>query len=103
MPAAARARIVRRQLFRARRIYESAKGLCGAIGKWNDDVYGDVAFYKKDLVPLVTRYDAIAARLDAQTSDADVLRLAAEVLPKWLCLEEVVGRLRARDLAERLR
>lgn len=94
LPPEARARILRRQLFRARRIYEAAKGLCGTIGKWNDPVLGDVDFYARVLKPFVARQDELAAQLTASTTDEALVRLAEAVLSKWLCLEEVVGRLR---------
>lgn len=106
---AGRVKILRAQLFKAVNNYKAektAKGTFaasaqeGVFDHWNDDAVGDVAFYDRDLKPLVEELDAVAARVKVGMSDADVKEIAEKYLPKFRDIRSIVARLRTRYLRE---
>ena len=87
LPGNARARILRRIVFRAANAYQREKK-CenrfeGAIEKWSDPVLGDAEFYEARVAPYVEKLDKHLDLLKVDMSDADVIKVAEEALPCW--------------------
>ena len=104
MPEAARAAILRRQLFLAKQTYEREKVTwdsgVGIIDFWQDPDLGDADFYAAKMKPLVEELDAAAKALTLEMSDAEVFRYEREVLPKWYDFRFIVADLRRDWLLE---
>ena len=87
LPGNARAKILRRIIFRAANAYQREKK-CenrfeGAIEKWSDPVLGDAEFYEARVAPYVEKLDKHLDLLKVDMSDADVIKVAEEALPCW--------------------
>ena len=104
LPEKARIEILKRVIFHVRKTYASAKSKdgMGAAGRWNDAVLGDPEFYKKCVEPLLAELDAYLPLVKVDMSDADVLKVAEEALPRWRDIEYEVARLRTRYMADKL-
>lgn len=101
---AARAKILKQQLFRAVGLYKAEKtpggtfegsAQEGVFDHWQDDGVGDPAFYEKCLKPLVAELDAAAERVKVGMTDADVKELSEKYLSRFLNVRYEVARLRA--------
>ena len=101
---AARAKILKLQLFRAVGLYKAEKtpggtsanaAQEGIFDHWRDRSVGDPAFYDKCLKPLVAELDAVAERVKAEMSDAEVKEIAEAYLSRFLNIRSEVARLRA--------
>jgi len=101
---AARAKILKQQLFRAVGLYKAEKtpggtfegsAQEGVFDHWQDDGVGDPAFYEKCLKPLVAELDAAAERVKVGMTNADVKELSEKYLSRFLNVRYEVARLRA--------
>ena len=104
---AARAKILRLQLFRAVNLYKAEKTPGGTFASaaqegvfdhWQDSGVGDPAFYDKCLKPIVAELDAVAARVKSEMSDAEVREVSAKYLSRFLNVRFEVARLRTQYL-----
>ena len=87
LPGGARAKILRRIIFRAANAYKREKK-CerrfeGAIEKWSDPVLGDAEFYEARVAPYVDELDKYLDLVKVDMTDADVLKVAEEAMPRW--------------------
>ena len=106
-----RAKIFRKLIFRASRMYryEKTSGTpvkdCpqgGVFDYWKDKALGDPVFYEKVLKPLEERLDKGVERVKFDMTDDDVRDIAEHYLKDWIDIRYTVGRLRAAYLKERL-
>ncbi len=106
-----RAKIFRKLIFKASRLYRSEKTAgtpvkdCpqgGVFDYWKDKALGDPEFYEKVLKPLEERLDKGVERVKFDMTDDDVRDIAEHYLKDWVDIRYTVGRLRATYLRERL-
>lgn len=106
LPEEARAAIVRRQLFAAKKAYAREKVTWdsgeGVIDHWLDDDLGDPGFASAHVKPLVEALDARARELTLALPDEDVFRFERDVLPLWRDLRFVLADRRRQWLMEKL-
>ncbi len=106
MPEKARIAILRRVIFSTLKAYSAEKRTTGSkegvIDHWQDPAVGDPAFYAAHVAPLVEKIDGYLPLITADMADADVVKVAEEILPAMRDFRFVVARLRARYLAEKL-
>lgn len=104
MPEAARAAIVKRQLFLAKKSYEREKvtwdsGM-GMLDFWKDSDLGDVDFYAAKVAPLENELDAAAKNMSFEMTNDEVFRYEREILPKWYDIRFILSDLRRDWLLE---
>ena len=101
---AGRTKILRALLYKAVRTYrleKTAKGPGGTRGAqggildfWQDEAYGDPAFYAEVLKPRVEELDAVADRVKVAMTDAEVREICEKYYRRFHDLRFTVSRLR---------
>ena len=103
--AAELAAIRRRQLVKGMRVYWSEKYPSNdgpkVFDNFKDKVFGDPAFFERELLPLCERIEAYGKRIAPTMSDEEAMTLSREILPTLVNLKYVVARKRANYLAEK--
>ena len=94
-----RAKILRRVLANAWAFYRGEKRECGdgyegALAHWSDPETGDPIFYATEIVPLMSKLDALGALLTVDCDGKTLEKLAREALPLWHNIRFEVARRR---------
>ena len=106
MPEKARLKILEDQICKAVVRFKAEKkaghGHEGLITHWTDEAVGDPVFYAERVKPLVDQFDAVAERVNADMTAADVKDIAENWLQQLVDFPYIVNRLRGEWLRERL-
>ena len=101
---AERAKILKRLLVKANRLYNEEKRTrpnCeGSLAHWQDEALGDPAFYAAEVKPLVDELDEYAKLITSDMPDSTVFWLEKNALSRWRNVRFEIERRRARWMLE---
>lgn len=106
LTASDRASILRRQLVRARNVFNRSKWWSHhevmPLDYWKDGYVGDPKFYEAELKPWVETLDKLGEKMKPDMSEEDIVELSEKALPQWHDYRSHIARKRVNYIRRQL-